>query len=153
MLSVARIFRTGHILHLAAFVGVIIILVVWREAKGPPRNANHLPVPMEQPSDEPAFDMRAAVELNLQKLQQRFATAQESGHRWLAECRDLGDAFDRDAGVYFVECRDDAAVDEVVARCKEDDPYDRLLGIYDLTQPLRGQAGGMTRGEWLSRKQ
>ena len=100
--------------------------------------------------DDPPFDMLAAIKRNRERLEQRYVSAAASGHRWLVECRDLSDAFDSAAGVYFVECLDDAAVDEVVARCTDDSPYDRLLGIIDLRKPLDDQGGGVTRAEWIA---
>jgi hypothetical protein len=105
----------------------------------------------EEPDEKP-FDLLAAVRRNRERLEQRFASARERGQRWLAECRDLGDAFDEAAGVYFVECPDDAALERVVVRCAEDNPYDRLLGIFDLSRPLEAQGGGLTRAQWLSGK-
>ncbi|MBA4189093.1 MAG: hypothetical protein C0467_13930 [Planctomycetaceae bacterium] len=106
----------------------------------------------DEDEDDSPFDLLAAIKRNRERLEQRFASAVASGHRWLVECRDLGDAFDPDAGVYFVECADDAAVDQVAARCTDDNPYDRLLGIFDLRRPLCEQAGGLTRTAWLTEK-
>lgn len=99
---------------------------------------------------EESFDMLRAVQLNRVRREQRFAEAQQGNNTWLVECRDLGDAFDKDAGVYFVPCPDEAAVDELVARCSDDNPYDRLLGIFHLGRPLDAQAGGITRAQWLA---
>jgi hypothetical protein len=107
---------------------------------------------MDKDSSDPAFDLAAAVKLNRERLERSFGRAAARGQRWLLECRDLGDAFDSDAGVYFVECADDAAVAQVVARCTDANPYDRLLGIYDLRKPLDPQGPGLTRAEWLSGK-
>jgi hypothetical protein len=103
--------------------------------------------------DDARFDPIAAIHENRQRLEKRFATAASGGQKWLVECRDLGDAFDADAGVYFVECPDDAAVDQLVAQCTDDNPYDRLLGIYDLRQPLDPQGPGLTRASWMARSE
>jgi len=107
---------------------------------------------MNDPDEDsnPPFEMLASIKRNRDRLEQRYVSAAASGHRWLVECRDLADAFDSTAGVYFVECSDDAAVDEVVARCADDNPYDRLLGIIDLYKPLDRQGGGVTRAEWIA---
>jgi hypothetical protein len=100
--------------------------------------------------DNSRFDVLASIKHNRLRLEQRFASAAKSGRRWLIECRDLGDASDADAGVYFVECDDDAAVDRVIARCTDDNPYERLLGIYDLRKPLGEQGGGVARAAWIA---
>jgi hypothetical protein len=97
-------------------------------------------------------DVLAVVRRNRERLEQRFAAAVASGRRWLVECRDLFDAFDSDGGVYFVGCSDDAAVDALVARCTDDNPCDRLLGVFDLHRPLAEQGGGLTRSAWLDLK-
>jgi hypothetical protein len=107
----------------------------------------------EEEKEWEPFDMLAAVRRNRERLEQRFAAAAANGQRWLVECRDLGDAFDADAGVYFVECADDAAVDQVVARCTDDNSYDRVLGIYDLRRPLGEQGGGLPRSAWIPGKE
>ena len=96
------------------------------------------------------FDMLAAIRANRMRLEQRFASAGASGPRWLVQCRDLGDAFDSDAGVYFVECMDEAAVDEVAARCTDGNPWDRLLGVFDLHRPLAEQGVGLPRATWVA---
>lgn len=93
-----------------------------------------------------------AVELNWLRLQQRFALASSGGQRWLVECRDLGDALDADAGVYFVECADEAAVDQMAADRDDTNPYERLLGIYDLRKALHLQGAGLSRAAWLSER-
>jgi hypothetical protein len=107
---------------------------------------------VDDEDDQAPFDLLAAVRRNRLRLVLRFVSAAASGQRWLVECRDLGDAFDAAAGVYFVECADDAGVDQVVARCT-DDSYDRLLGIFDLRRPLGEQGGGLTRAAWIIGRQ
>ena len=102
--------------------------------------------------DDPSLDMLTAIKRNRERLEQRYASAAASGHRWLVECRDLSDALDSAAGVYFVECNDEAAVDQVVAHCTDDNPYDRLMGIVDLSVPLDKQGGGMTRAKWIAKR-
>jgi hypothetical protein len=99
---------------------------------------------------EKSFDMLRAVQVNSSRLAQRFAEARQGNSAWLVECRDLGDAFDEDAGVYFVPCPDEAAVAELVAKCSDDNPYDKLLGIFNLHKPLDAQGGGVTRTQWLA---
>jgi hypothetical protein len=101
--------------------------------------------------DKP-FSLDAAAKLNAERLERAFATAIANDNLWLVECRDLFDAYDHDAGVYFVECKDDRAVNEVVARCTDDSHFDRLLGIFNLRKPLDGQGVGLTRSEWVSGK-
>ena len=36
-------------------------------------------------------------------------------------------------------------MDRIVACCTDDNPYDRLLGIFDVRKPLAGQGGGLIR--------
>lgn len=103
-------------------------------------------------SDEKPLDVHAVVQANRGRLEARFASAAATGAHWLVECRDLGDAFAADAGVFFEICPDDDAVDALVARCTDTNAYERLLGIYDLRRPLRGQGPGLTRKDWLSGK-
>lgn len=100
--------------------------------------------------DDPPFDMYESVRRNRERLERRFEMARAKGLRWLVECRDLGDAFDEAAGVYFVDCPDDAAVEQIVIRCTDDNPYDRVLGIFDLHRPLPEQGGGLNRASWLA---
>jgi hypothetical protein len=88
------------------------------------------------------------VVLNSARREQRFLEARQSNHAWLVECRDLWDAHNRDAGVYFVPCPDEAAVDVLVARCSNDNSCDRLLGIFRLAEATqdagwRSQPGAM----------
>lgn len=104
---------------------------------------------MEREDDSP-FDLFAVIQGNRERLEKQFVSAAAGGSRWLIECRDLSDAFDSDGGVYFVECVDEAAVDAVVARCTADNPYDRLLGIFDLRRPLAEQGAGMSRAAWIA---
>ncbi len=78
-----------------------------------------------------------AIALSRKRLENRAADARSKGFRWLVECRDLGDAYDRDAGVYFVPCEDEAMVHETIVHKGSDNPYDRVLGIFDLGVPLR----------------
>lgn len=93
-----------------------------------------------------------AIRRNRARLEKLFAEADPQATRFLAECRDLGDTHDEDAGVYFVRLRDEAAVTELLTtRLVPDNHYDKLLAIYDLTQPLAGQGPGQKRDEWLAR--
>jgi hypothetical protein len=106
-------------------------------------------VTLPDPSQHPASTPLSAVERNGKQRQEKFAPA--NGQRWLAECRDLGDANDHDAGVYFQACPDDATVDSIVACFTDDNAFDRLLGVVDVRQPLAGPGGGLTRAQWLAR--
>ncbi len=109
---------------------------------------------MNESRDNPnndLFDPEAAIRLNRERLRRKFDDADRNRLRWLVECRDLGDAFDADAGVFFVECPDDAAVEQLAARFTDDNAYNRILGIFDLRKPLDEQRVGMTREEWLNR--
>jgi len=93
--------------------------------------------------------MLHAIELNSQRLVTRFAECKNSGAMWLLECRDLWDSEDEDAGVYFVECSSGYAVNNFI---KKMDPLsDRILGIYDLSKPLKNQGAGLTLEEWKVR--
>ena len=94
--------------------------------------------------------MSEAIALNRKRLENRAADARAKGFRWLVECRDLGDAYDRDAGVYFVPCADEAKVHEAIVNKGPDNPYDRVLGIFDLEAPVGEQDGGVRREDWLA---
>ena len=91
-----------------------------------------------------------AVSLNWERLQQRFADAQGSGTAWLVECRDMYDALDEDFGVYWERHPDDASVDKLLAESEK--KCIKVLGIYDLRQPLVGQGTGLKLAQWHERK-
>src|SRR5437870_2298449 len=106
---------------------------------------------MNEDQDEKPYDPGAIVRANWARLEVRFAEAAAEGYRWLAECRDLSDAFDSDAGVFYVKCADDEAVDQVVARCPEipvSSYSEVLLGVFDLRRPFNEQIPGLKRSEW-----
>jgi hypothetical protein len=89
-----------------------------------------------------------AVSYNYNRLENRFAEAREAGQRWVVECRDLWDANDADAGVYF-DLRENAeAVDKLVSHSQNRQAYTSVLGIFDTQQPLRDQGCGFTVKEW-----
>ena len=54
--------------------------------------------------------------------------------------------------MYFSFCATEAEVDEAVNKLTGDDMGDRLLGIYDLSEPLKVQGAGINRADWLARK-
>lgn len=96
------------------------------------------------------MDLSAAAKLNRERLEKRFNSADRRSHQWLVECRDLGDAFDKDAGVYFVACENESTVNQLIANKTDDNMYDRVLSIFDLRNPLSAQGVGVTRAEWIS---
>ncbi len=93
-----------------------------------------------------------AIEINAARRVKRFADGRAQGAAWMIECRDMWDAMDEDAGVYFVFCDDESAVDRIVAQMTDDNPNNRVLGIYDLARSLEAQGPGLTRSEWLAGK-
>ncbi|MEZ4669559.1 MAG: hypothetical protein R3E39_16770 [Anaerolineae bacterium] len=95
--------------------------------------------------------LNRALTHNAERRKQRYLEGQKQGHRWMLECRDMWDAYDDDAGVYFLYCLTPAAVDQALAALPNDSPDNRLLGIYDLSLPLPKQGAGMSRDEWLNR--
>ncbi len=94
--------------------------------------------------------LSAAIALNRKRLENQAADARAAEFRWLVESRELGDAYDRDARVYFVPCEDDKKVLAVISPKGPDNPYDRVLGVFDLEVPLSGQGGGVRREDWLA---
>ena len=95
--------------------------------------------------------MSDAVALNRKRLAKRADEARALGFRWLVECRDMWDAHDDDAGVYFVPCEDEEKVGEVISiRDPDAAMSDKVLGIFDLSGPLSVQNFGVTRAQWLS---
>jgi hypothetical protein len=85
-------------------------------------------------------------------LVERFSEAQTQGHRWLLECRDLWDAHDDDWGVYYQPVADDAAVDACAKHFDENNNFDRLMAIWDLSLPLAGQGSGIAPKDWVARR-
>lgn len=96
--------------------------------------------------EKPTNWLASAVALNWQQLQQRYSEAQKSGAAWLVECRDMYDAVEDDAGIYFEPCSDAAAVDKMVADF--DSRFTKILGIYSLRKPLESQGTGLTVSQW-----
>lgn len=78
----------------------------------------------------------------------RFAEAERAGAAYLVECRDLWDAHEADGGVYFVPCDTAAAVTTIALEFTNDNPNDRLLGVYVIAKPLLPQGPGLTRAQW-----
>ncbi|HEV2147760.1 MAG TPA: hypothetical protein VGR37_10190 [Longimicrobiaceae bacterium] len=71
---------------------------------------------------------------------------------YMLEYRDLGDPEAEDGGVCFAFLRSEADVDAAVEELGEDNPYERLLGVFDLRRPLAEQGAGLTGDEWLERQ-
>lgn len=93
--------------------------------------------------------MEEALRLNNARRAVRYGETKAEGQAYLVERRDLYDAFDRDAGVYFVGCADEAAVDAVIAHARSPEGgNDPILGIYSLRAPLDGQGPGLTPAAW-----
>jgi hypothetical protein len=53
-------------------------------------------------TDDESNPLLHAVRLNAKRREERYAEHRAAGKAWLIECRDLWDAEDEDAGVYFV---------------------------------------------------
>ncbi|MBL8095623.1 MAG: hypothetical protein JNL73_15730 [Anaerolineales bacterium] len=98
--------------------------------------------------DEPA--LQRAVEINRERRTVRHAEAAHVGAAYLVECRDLWDADDADAGVYFVPCVGVAEVTALALEFSDDNPNDRLLGVYRVSEPVAGQGAGLSRAAWLA---
>lgn len=99
-----------------------------------------------------AHDINTVIQKNARRRQKRFKQAQLTDAQWFVECRDLGDAFDRDAGVYFCSYESIEEVDQCAARCGPDNPYDRLMGIYHLAIPIDEQEPGLSQAQWLAHR-
>ena len=100
--------------------------------------------------DEPSKDearnwLTNALAIARERRKIRYAEAKEQGYSWLLECRDLWDAHDNDAGVFFSFCHTRPEVDEKV---KKSSGTQKVLGIYDVRQPLKEQGAGITPKDW-----
>ena len=94
-------------------------------------------------------DYLEAARLNAERRPLRFAEGRAQGADYMLECRDLGDSEDRDAGVYFKFCSAHELASEL-AKMPDDDPWNRVLGIFNLALPLEQQGLGITRALWLT---
>ncbi|HRE30251.1 MAG TPA: hypothetical protein PK954_26655 [Anaerolineales bacterium] len=110
------------------------------------------PYQSSEPADPgPAGNwMLQALKLNRGRRAVNHAEAAQAGAAYLVECRDLWDAHDTDAGVYFVPCATEAEVTALVNQHNETDPNDRILGIYRVDAPIEPQGPGLTREAWLA---
>ena len=97
--------------------------------------------------EEPSGPLMRAIEINAVRRAERYAAFRAGGATWMAECRDLWDAEDDDAGVYFAEFADGYALREFIAGL--DPASDRILGICDLSRSLESQGPGLTVDEWM----
>lgn len=95
------------------------------------------------------LDLKTVLHHNALRRQKQFKQALHDGAQWLVECRDLGDRFDEDAGVYFVPLYSVEEVNDLVALYTPDNEWDQILGIYALNMPLESQGSGLTRTQWL----
>lgn len=102
------------------------------------------------PEEDHENGLKHALQINRERRALRHAEAAGAGAAWLVECRDLWDAHDEDAGVYFVACATDDDVTGLVGRLDDDNPNDRILGIYRISEPITPQGPGLTRAQWLS---
>ena len=89
--------------------------------------------------------------LNTQRRALRFAEGQAQKALWLVECRDMWDAADEDAGVYFcIEKTTESA--RLLVKSALTQPNDvRVLGVYSLQQDLVKQGPGLKAEEFLQR--
>lgn len=94
--------------------------------------------------------LQRAVAINRERRTVRHAEAAQAGAAYLVECRDLWDADDADAGVYFVPCVGAVEVTALALEFSDDNPNDRLLGIYRVPDPVAGQGAGLSRAAWLA---
>jgi hypothetical protein len=68
----------------------------------------------------------------------------------MLECRDMWDADEQDAGVFFTLHK---TREEAVARIREmakTPDHERVLAVYDLRQPLQPQGAGQNPQSFLS---
>ena len=98
--------------------------------------------------DGDACDLAAVVENNRNRLAEKLTDAHAAGARWVVECRDMWAARDGGAGVYFVVCKTSRQVDRIVSRCRGGAPDTRLLGVFEVSQPLDAQWPGLTLEQW-----
>lgn len=89
---------------------------------------------------------------NRRRLEQVMSEAGAAGGKWVVECRDMWDAHDADAGIYFVVCKRERDVDRIARSCGDDGMAERWLGAFDVARPLVEQWPGLERGEWQARR-
>ena len=99
-----------------------------------------------------SYDINTVIRQNALRRQKRFKQAHQTDAQWFVECRDLGDAFDRDAGIYFCTYDTIEEVDQCVAQRPPTNPYDRIMGIYHLAIPIDQQEPGLSREQWLDHR-
>ena len=99
----------------------------------------------DEPSASEADNwLRNALTIARERRKVRYAEAKEQGYSYMLECRDMYDAFDNDAGVYFSFCNTRT---EVIEKIKKGNG-DPIIGIYDLSQPLKKQGAGIAPKDW-----
>lgn len=89
--------------------------------------------------------MQKSLAIARERRKVRYIEAKEQGCHWLLECRDMLDAFDDDAGLYFELFKTRKEVDEKVGKSGGSQ---KVMGIYDLSLPLREQGSGITAADW-----
>jgi hypothetical protein len=92
------------------------------------------------------------LRVSAERRRARYEEARQAGARWLVECYDHWEFPRGEEGVdfFFETCTTESEVDALVARFA-DDPWNRVAGIYDVSQPLNGQKGGVPPDAWLTR--
>ena len=102
--------------------------------------------------DGTSADFIGIVDANRKRLTEVITEVRPTGCKWVVECRDMWDAHDDDAGVYFVPCKTDRDVDRIAKSCIGDNPHTRLLGVLDVSRALDEQWPGLTLDQWKARR-
>lgn len=91
-----------------------------------------------------------ALHLSRAARERRYAEGKAQGAAYMLECRDMWDADDQDAGVFFTLHK---SREEAVARIREmakTPDHERVLAVYDLRQPLLPQGPGQNPRNFLA---
>lgn len=88
-----------------------------------------------------------------ERRRERYEEALQAGARWLVECYDCWEfpRGEEGADLFFDVCTTDSEVDALLARFAGD-PWNRVAGIYDGSQPLDPQRGGLSPDAWQARR-
>lgn len=90
-----------------------------------------------------------ALHLSRQARERRYSEGKGEGAIYMLECRDMWDADDQDAGVFFTLHK---TREQAVARIREmqkTPDHERVLAVYDLRQPLLSQGPGLSPQQFL----
>ncbi len=101
----------------------------------------------ESPAEKHIKWLLKSLAIAHERREVRYIEAKKQGYRWLLECRDMWDAYDDDAGLYFETYKTRTEVDTKVEKSGGDQ---MVMGIFDLSLPLNNQGVGVSVEDWES---